>query len=246
MNPAIATASRTPKISSNLLLVSRPTTLRAARLGWRRAQASCRTSRSAGAAHGPHRVALPGCRVARRAVGHREHQVGVAVELIRSDELRGGVQVDGDVEPAEHVVGGHVRALGDVQGLAGQPHVAGRVIAERGFHQGRPGQLAARQHGAVAQQRGDVIAEPPVIGAHDDAQVGVELLGAQRGVEVGQVVPADERRGAGCRHARLAERAAGQLRALEHGHPGECAHPGPVVLRPVGDDDHDGLVVAAG
>jgi hypothetical protein len=200
---------------------------------------------SAGAAHGAHRVPLPGRRVARRAVGHREHQVGVAVELTRGDQLRGGVQVVGDVEPAEHVVGGHVRALGDVQRLAGQPHVPGRVVAERGLDQGRPGQLAARQHAAVPQQRGDVLTEPPVLGADDDAQVGVELLGAQGGVEVGQVVPADERRRAGRRHARLAERAAGQLRALEHGHPGERAHPRPVVLRPVRDHDHDGLVVPA-
>ena len=30
-----------------------------------------------------HRVALPGQGVARRAVGHGEHQVGVAVEVLR-------------------------------------------------------------------------------------------------------------------------------------------------------------------
>ena len=69
-------------------------------------------------------------------------------------------------------------------------------------------------------------------------ELGVELLGAQRGVEVGEIVPADHRRGAGGGHARLAERGAGELRALEHGDP-EIAAIGVRGSAVGGDDDDD-------
>jgi hypothetical protein len=111
---------------------------------------------------GAHRVPLPGQRVARCAVGHREHQVGAAVQVLGGDQLGGARGVVGDRQPAEHLAHRHVRAPGHVQGAAGHPHMTRRDLAEGGGDKRRRGELAARQHGAVAEESGDVIAEPAV------------------------------------------------------------------------------------
>ena len=89
-----------------------------------------------------------------------------------------------------------------------------------------------------------MLAEPSVVRPDDDPQLGVELLGAQRGVEVGEIVPADHRRCAGRRNARLAERGVGELGALEYGHPRNRGDSRSAVLQSAREDDDDRFVVA--
>ena len=189
-------------------------------------------------------MALPRQGVARRAVGHGQHQVGAAVQVFRRDELGGAARVVGDREPAEHLPGGTVAAPGHVQGAPRQPDVARRDLAERGGHQRGRGELAAGQHRAVAEEPGDVITEPPVVSGDDEPQVGVELLGAQRRVEVGQVIGADQGHRPGRGDVRVRECLAGQPGVLADGDTGERGDLRPVVPELVGQNHDDVLVVA--
>ena len=139
-----------------------------------------------------------------------------------------------------------VAAPRHVQGAARQPDVARRDLAERGGHQGGRGELAARQHRAVAEEPGEVVAEPPVVRGDDEPQLGVELLGAQRAVEVGQVIGAHQRHGAGGGDARVRERLAGQRGVLADDDAGQRRDLRPVVPELVGEQDDDVLAVAVG
>ena len=189
-------------------------------------------------------MVLPGQRVARRAVGHGEHQAGVAVEVLGGDEPSGAGRVVGYREPAQHLAGRRVIAPRHVQGPARQPDVARRDLAERGGHQGRRGELAARQHRAVAEEPGEVIAEPPVVRGDHQPQLGAELLRAQRPVEVGEVIRAHQGHGPGRRDAGVGERLAGQRGVLADDDPGQRRDLRPVVPELVGEQHDDVLVVA--
>ena len=192
------------------------------------------------------RVPLAGEGVARRAVGHGEHQVGVPVEFLGAHKLGDAAGVVGDPQAAQHPPAQGVTAPGHVEGLARQPDVARRDLAERGRHQRGRGQLAARQHGAVAEEPGDVLAEPPVVGGDDQPQVRVELLGAQGRVEVVEVIGADQGHRAGGGDARVRERLSGQRAVLADGDARQAGDPRAVILGLVGQHDDDVLAVAPG
>ena len=153
-------------------------------------------------------------------------------------------RVVGDHETAEHLPGDAVVAPGHVQGAPRQPDVARRDFAERGGHERRRGELAAGQDRAVAEEPGDVITEPPVVGGDDEPQVGVELLCAQRRVEVGQVVGADQGHRPGRGDVRVRERLAGQPGVLADGDTGERGDLRTVIPELVGENHDDVLVVA--
>jgi hypothetical protein len=194
--------------------------------------------------HAAHRVTLPGQRVPRRAVGHRQYQVGAAVQVFRRDELRGAVRVVGDREPAQHPPADPVVAPGDVQGAPGEPDVTRRDLAEGGGDERGRGELAAGQHRAVAEEPGDVITEPPVVGGDDEPEVGAELLCAQRRVEVGEVIGAHQGHRPGRGDVRVRECLAGQPGVLADGDAGKHGDLRAVVAELVGEDHDDVLLVA--
>ena len=89
-----------------------------------------------------------------------------------------------------------------------------------------------------------LIAPDELAGGDDQAQVRVELLSAQRGVEVGQIILPHQGEGTGRRHARLGERLTGQVVPLEHGRSGGRAHLRPVAPQSLGQHQDHILAVA--
>ena len=183
-NPASSTTSSRPNSAPSLW----PNSIRApratARSGWRRRRA---------------RQVEP-----RRAVGHGQHQVG---RVILAGQQAGGLPEPGrDGQPADHVLAVGVLAAGHVQGPAGHPHVGRHRLAERGGHERRRGHGRAGQHRAVAEEGPDPLAQAGVEDRHDQPEVRVDLGGPQRGVEVAEVVLAEQGQRPGRLHVGRGER----------------------------------------
>jgi hypothetical protein len=140
---------------------------------------------------GPHRApALPGERVTRRPVRHREHEVRVPGV---GRQQRGGERVVvGHRQPADDVPAVDGAAARHIQGAAGDPDVAGRGLSQRGGDEGRGGHRRAGQHGTVVEEGVHPLAQAGVEDPHHQPQLRVELLCPQRGMEVAQVVLAKQ------------------------------------------------------
>ena len=90
-----------------------------------------------------------------------------------------------------------------------------------GGHERRRRHRRLGQHRAVGEEGADPLAEAGVEDGDDEPQVGVELLGAQRGVEVAEVVLAQQGQGAGGRHVGGEEGLVVQLGPLDDPHAGQ-------------------------
>ena len=153
--------------------------------------------------------------------------------------------VPGVGEPADDVLR-PVAAVRDVQRAARDAHVAGRHVAERGGHERRRGHRAVRQHRAVVEQGADPLSEAGVGHADDDPRVGVQLLDAQRRVDVADLAVADQRDRARRLRADLAERLVVEVLRLvrpDLGQPGDLRAVVAFLRR---EDDGDVLAVARG
>jgi hypothetical protein len=99
----------------------------------------------------------------------------------------------------------------------------------------RPGSRTWRGHrrvgqdGAVREQRADAEAEAGVEHADHQPQVRVEVVGTQRGVDVADVVLADQGQRPRVQNAARPQRGVVQLGRLDQPHAGQQADPGAVV-----------------
>ena len=82
------------------------------------------------------------------------------------------------------------------------------------------------------EERPDALAQAGVEDGHDEAQVRVEFLGAQRRVEVAEVVLAKQGKGPGRLHIRGGKGAGIQFRALDDPHLGQPGDPRAMALVP--------------
>jgi hypothetical protein len=90
-----------------------------------------------------------------------------------------------------------------------------RRLAQCRRHERRRRHGRAGQDGAVAEERPDPLTQAGVEDGHHQAQVRVDLLGAQRRVEVAQVVLAQQGQGAGRLHLRGGKGVGVKLRPLD-------------------------------
>jgi hypothetical protein len=95
------------------------------------------------------------------------------------------------------------------------------------------------RHGAIGEEGVHPLAQPGVEDPHHQPQLRVELLRSQRGMEVAQVVLAEQRERLGGPGPGRGERIAVQLRPLDYPHPGEARDPRSqaLVLGPEQDGD---------
>jgi hypothetical protein len=93
--------------------------------------------------------------------------------------------------------------------------MAGRWLPERGGDEGRGGHRRAGQHGTVVEERVHPLAQAGVEDPHHQPQLRVEFLRPQRGMEVAEVVLAEQGERLGGLDPGGAERVRGQLRPLD-------------------------------
>jgi hypothetical protein len=90
------------------------------------------------------------------------------------------------------------------------------------------------------------LAQAGVEDPHHQPQLRVEFLRPQRGMEVAQVVLAEQGERLGRLDPGGAERVRGQLRPLDDPHPGQCGDPRAVTLALGPEQDGHGLAVPGG
>lgn len=135
---------------------------------------------------------------------------------------------------------------GDVQRAARQPDVARRRLAQRGGDEGGRGHRRIRQHRAVAEEGPDALAQAGIENGHHEAQVRVELLGAQRGMEIAEIVLVQDGERPGGLHPGIEEGLLIQLRALDELHARQPGDGRPVTAAGGRQDDRDALGVPDG
>jgi hypothetical protein len=139
-----------------------------------------------------------------------------------------------------------VAAPRDVQGAARHPDVARRGLSESRGDEGRGRHRGAGQDGAIAEERAHPLAQAGVEHRHHQPQLRVELLRPQRGVEVAQVVLAQERQRAGGLDPRRGERVIVQLRPLDDPHPRQPGYLWAETLVTGPEHDRHGFAVSGG
>ena len=108
-----------------------------------------------------------------------------------------------------------------IQGAARDPDVAGRGLSQRGSDEGRGRHRRAGQHGTVVEEGAHPLAQAGVEDPHHQPQSRVQFLRPQRGMEVAQVVLAEQGERVGGLDPGGAERVRAQLRPLDDPHPGQ-------------------------
>src|SRR5215468_1122438 len=139
-----------------------------------------------------------------------------------------------------------VAAARHVQGAPGHSDVAGGRLAQGRRHERRRGHRRAGQDRAVAEERPDALTQAGVEDGHHQAQVRVDLLGAQRRMEVAQVILAQQGQGAGRLHLRGGEGVGVQFRPLDDPYLGQAGDAGPLALLPGAQQNRDFLAVGGG
>jgi hypothetical protein len=189
------------------------------------------------------RSARSGCGRGRRVhrYGAGQHQVGPALVGGQQFGLVGvaTVRVAAHRQPAQHVADGDVVPLGEEHPAIGQLKVGRHGVAERGGDEAGRRDRRLGQHGAVAQQPPDPVAQALVEHPHHDAQPGVDLLGQQRGVDVARVVLRHERERGGMGQVGLGERLLARAGGLHNGHSRQRRRVGPLAVVDRRPDDRD-------
>ena len=185
---------------------------------------------------------LPGQRVPRGAVRHREHQPVAGVggrQQARRGRVRAGRQAAHQLPVVDLVAPGHV------QGPAGQPDMAGRGLTERGSHERWRGHRGLRQHGAVGEEGPDALAQPGVEDRQYQPQVRIEFLGPQRRVEVAEIVLPEQGQRPGRGQPRVQEGLVVEFGALDDPDPRQLGDPPAMAVGRGRQDDGDLLAVPA-
>ena len=194
-------------------------------------RAALRTARSGAPSRRP---PLPGQRIARRAVGHCQHQPGSAGRRAAAGSARrrrcsaARPQMIWSAPTSSRLATYIVRLAIRTWLGAGSPSAAatsdGAAIC------------ASDSTAQSAKKLADPLAEPGVEDGDDQPDVRAQLLRPQRRVQVAEIVLVQDGQAARGGQAGRKERLGCQLGVLEHAHAGHRRHPGRV---PVGCRRHD-------
>ncbi len=117
---------------------------------------------------------------------------------------------------ADQPIRSHVPPPRDVECAVRQAHIAGRQLAQSPRHKGRGRGVSVGQHRAAREQSPDALTEIHVEETDHQSQVTVELLNPKRGMDVADVVLADQGHRTGLFHLRSTEGTLAQLGRLDH------------------------------